>query len=100
MSCKFGPNTHSECTSSNAYRLLHEPDAEWVLLDESDLDWESTYVDMLIVSVNIHPTSALLLEWGSVEEFVNDVCRDCESGDARGKDQEQEGGGSNDDAMD
>ena len=62
-----------EWSSSESFKLLHALDAEWIKLAKEEIESQSIYFDMFIVSIDIPATRALLLEWGKVEEFVNAV---------------------------
>ena len=59
-----------EWSSSDAFRLLHALNADWVLLDRTDLESDAPYFDVFMVSVDIPATRALFLEWESVESFA------------------------------
>jgi hypothetical protein len=63
-------------SSSNALKLLHAHDADWVRLDRRDLESDLPYFDVFVANFDIHATRALHLEWGRVENFVNDVFRE------------------------
>jgi len=62
-----------EWSSSDSFKLLRALDAKWIKVEKEEIESQSIYFDVFIVSIDIPATRALLLEWGSVEEFINAV---------------------------
>jgi len=44
---------------------------EWIKVPKAEIESQWIYFDVSIVSIEIPATRALLIEWRSVEEFVN-----------------------------
>jgi len=53
-----------EWISSDSFKLLLALDAEWIKVAKKEIESESIYFDVFIVSIGIPATRELILEWG------------------------------------